>query len=211
MANPTDLDADLMLRVKRGDRGAFAELVEKYKQPVTNFIFRTLRDETEAEDLAQNVFLQVYKSRARYERTAKFSTWLLTIARNRVQVGAKTVVEGKELDCAWDIPPAPAGQQFEKDKVQTDTSLTRCGMVADGLWLDLNKDGWPDLVVAGPFMPVSVYENHKGKLEDRTAAYGLGGTEGWWCRLAAADLPGDASACGWQPRVEPEAKPQPDR
>lgn len=71
-----------MLRVKRGDREAFATLVEKYKQPLFNFIFRTLRDETETEDLAQNVFLQVYKSRARYERTAKFSTWLFTIARN---------------------------------------------------------------------------------------------------------------------------------
>lgn len=77
-----DPDAALMLRVKRGDRAAFAELVGKYQQPVMNFIFRTLRDETEAEDLAQNVFLQVYKSRDRYERTAKFSTWLFTIARN---------------------------------------------------------------------------------------------------------------------------------
>jgi RNA polymerase sigma-70 factor (ECF subfamily) len=71
-----------MLRVKRGDRAAFAELVEKYNQPVLNFIYRSLRDETEAEDLAQNVFLQVYKSRSRYQRTAKFSTWLFTIARN---------------------------------------------------------------------------------------------------------------------------------
>ena len=71
-----------MLRVKRGDRAAFTELVDKYKQPVLNFIYRTLRDETEAEDLAQNVFLQVYKSRGRYRRTAKFSTWLFTIARN---------------------------------------------------------------------------------------------------------------------------------
>jgi RNA polymerase sigma-70 factor, ECF subfamily len=82
MAGPTDPDAALMLRVKRGDRAAFTELVEKYKQPVMNFIFRTLRDEAEAEDLAQNVFLQVYKSRSRYQRTAKFSTWLFTIARN---------------------------------------------------------------------------------------------------------------------------------
>lgn len=81
LANP-DPDAALMLRVKRGDRAAFAALVEKYKQPLLNFIHRTLRDETEAEDLAQNVFLQVYKSRDRYERTAKFSTWLFTIARN---------------------------------------------------------------------------------------------------------------------------------
>jgi RNA polymerase sigma-70 factor (ECF subfamily) len=77
-----DPDAVLMLRVKRGDRAAFAELVEKYKQPVMNFVYRSLRDEAEAEDLSQNVFLQVYKSRARYERTAKFSTWLFTIARN---------------------------------------------------------------------------------------------------------------------------------
>src|SRR5258706_1233429 len=81
LANP-DPDAVLMLRVKRGDRVAFATLVEKSRQPLMNFIYRTLRDETEAEDLAQNVFLKVYKSRARYERTAKFTTWLFTIARN---------------------------------------------------------------------------------------------------------------------------------
>jgi RNA polymerase sigma-70 factor (ECF subfamily) len=77
-----DPDAVLMLRVKRGDRAAFTELVEKYKQPVMNLVYRTLRDETEAEDLAQNVFLQVYKSARRYESRAKFSTWLFTIARN---------------------------------------------------------------------------------------------------------------------------------
>jgi RNA polymerase sigma-70 factor, ECF subfamily len=82
MPVPPDPDAVLMLRVKRGDRAAFAELVEKYKQPVMNFVYRSLRDETEAEDLAQNVFLQVYKSRSRYKQTAKFSTWLFTIARN---------------------------------------------------------------------------------------------------------------------------------
>src|SRR5580704_2972097 len=79
--NP-DPDAALMLRVKRGDDAAFAELVEKYKQPVMNLVFRTLRDATEAEDLAQNVFIQVYKSAHRYEATARFSTWLFTIARN---------------------------------------------------------------------------------------------------------------------------------
>jgi RNA polymerase sigma-70 factor (ECF subfamily) len=82
MAAQSDPDAALMLRVKRGDRAAFAELVDKYKQPVTNFIYRSLRDEAESEDLAQNVFLQVYKSRSRYKQTAKFSTWLFTIARN---------------------------------------------------------------------------------------------------------------------------------
>ena len=80
-ANP-DPDAVLMLRVKQGDTAAFTELVEKYKQPVMNLVYRTLRDATEAEDLAQNVFVQVYKSAHRYRTTARFSTWLFTIARN---------------------------------------------------------------------------------------------------------------------------------
>jgi RNA polymerase sigma-70 factor (ECF subfamily) len=82
MAAPPDADAQLMLRVKRGDTAAFAALVEKYKQPVLNLVTRTLRDPVEAEDLAQTVFVQVWKSRARYRAAAKFSTWLFTIARN---------------------------------------------------------------------------------------------------------------------------------
>src|ERR1043165_1702406 len=82
MSNTPDPDAALMLRVKQGDREAFEELVEKYKQPVMNVVYRTLPDATEAEGLAQHVFLQVYKSAHRYEVSAKFTTWLFTIARN---------------------------------------------------------------------------------------------------------------------------------
>jgi RNA polymerase sigma-70 factor (ECF subfamily) len=82
MSAELDPDAALMMRVKGGDRDAFAELVNKYKQPVMNVAYRMLRDFTEAEDLAQNVFLQVYKSAARYEISAKFTTWLFTIVRN---------------------------------------------------------------------------------------------------------------------------------
>src|SRR5438876_8567572 len=77
-----DSDASLMLRVKQGDRRAFERLVDKYKQPVTNLIYRMLGDAAEAEDLAQNVFIQVYKSADRYKVAAKFTTWLFTIARN---------------------------------------------------------------------------------------------------------------------------------
>lgn len=82
MSDRPDPDAALMLRVKQGDRDAFTALVEKYKQPVMNLAYRTLSDATEAEDLAQHVFLQVFKSAHRYEVTAKFSTWIFTIARN---------------------------------------------------------------------------------------------------------------------------------
>ena len=77
-----DPDAALMLRVREGDADAFTELVEKYQRPVINLLYYTIRDLDEAEDLAQNVFVQAYKSAHRYEATAKFSTWLFTIARN---------------------------------------------------------------------------------------------------------------------------------
>lgn len=81
---PAELDPDaaLMLRVKQGDAAAFTTLVEKYKQPIKNLVWRTVRDETEAEDITQNVFVQAWKSAPRYLATAKFSTWLFTIARN---------------------------------------------------------------------------------------------------------------------------------
>lgn len=82
MLGESDPDAALMLRVKQGDTAAFTALVEKYKQPVMNLAWRTLGDSTEAEDLAQNVFVQAWKSAERYQPTAKFSTWLFTIARN---------------------------------------------------------------------------------------------------------------------------------
>ena len=82
MAGERDPDAELMLRVKKGDAHAFEELVDKYKQPVLNFVHRTLRDSSDAEDIAQNVFVQIFKSADRYRVEAKFSTWLYTIARN---------------------------------------------------------------------------------------------------------------------------------
>jgi len=82
MSAEQDADTALMLRVKQGDSAAFADLVNKYKQPVMNVVYRMLRDATEAEDLAQNVFVQVYKSAHRYRVSAKFSTWLFTIVRN---------------------------------------------------------------------------------------------------------------------------------
>jgi len=82
MVSEQDPDAQLMLRVQRGDPTAFEALVVKYQQPVMNLLYRMLGDLPEAEDLCQNVFLQVHKSAHRYRVTARFSTWLYTIARN---------------------------------------------------------------------------------------------------------------------------------
>lgn len=82
MAAHPDPDAELMLRVQRGDRDAFAVLVDKYQRPVMNLVYRTVADLAEAEDITQKVFVQVYKSAHRYRVTARFTTWLFTIARN---------------------------------------------------------------------------------------------------------------------------------
>lgn len=82
MSFETDPDSQLMLRVKHGEMDAFESLVEKFKQPVMGLVYRTLRDADEAEDIAQAVFVQVYKSRDRYQASARFTTWLFTITRN---------------------------------------------------------------------------------------------------------------------------------
>jgi len=75
-------DAEMMLRVKAGDDSAFEYLVQKYRRPMIGFMYRMARNTAAAEDLAQEVFLRVYRSRANYEASAKFSTWLYRIATN---------------------------------------------------------------------------------------------------------------------------------
>lgn len=75
-------DADVMLRVKAGDDSAFDYLVQKYRRPMISFMYRMAHNSAVAEDLAQEVFLRVYRSRANYEASAKFSTWLYRIATN---------------------------------------------------------------------------------------------------------------------------------
>lgn len=75
-------DIALMLAVKRGETGAFTALVERWQQPILHFIYRMLPDQEEAEDLAQNVFVQLWRTADRYEPAARFSTFLFTIARN---------------------------------------------------------------------------------------------------------------------------------
>lgn len=73
-------DAELMLRVREGDSQSFALLLAKHRAPVIHFLYRMIQNQAVAEELAQEVFLRVYKSRANYEPTAKFATWLFRIA-----------------------------------------------------------------------------------------------------------------------------------
>jgi RNA polymerase sigma-70 factor (ECF subfamily) len=73
-------DAELMLCVREGDQTSFGLLLERHRVPVIHFLCRMVQNQAVAEELAQDVFLRVYKSRSRYEPTAKFTTWLFRIA-----------------------------------------------------------------------------------------------------------------------------------
>src|ERR1700680_1931984 len=75
-----EYDAELMLRVKNGDSASFDLLLEKYRLPVIHFLYRMVQNHGISEELGQEVFLRVYRSRGTYEPTAKFTTWLFRIA-----------------------------------------------------------------------------------------------------------------------------------
>ena len=75
-------DVQLMLDVKAGDEQSFELLLHRYRSPLVNFLYRMVRNREQAEDLAQEVFLRVYRARAEYVPSAKFTTWLFRIATN---------------------------------------------------------------------------------------------------------------------------------
>ncbi len=73
----------------------------------------------------------------------------------------------------------------------TPTYLVKPGIVSSALWTDYNNDNWPDLIIAGEFMPVMVFKNSKGLLIDQTVETGLANTNGMWCSLTEADIDDD--------------------
>ncbi|HYO83766.1 MAG TPA: sigma-70 family RNA polymerase sigma factor [Bryobacteraceae bacterium] len=75
-----ECDAELMLRLREGDDTSFALLLDRHRTPVIHFLYRMVQNQAVAEELAQEVFLRVYRSRASYEPTARFTTWLFRIA-----------------------------------------------------------------------------------------------------------------------------------
>ncbi|WP_031426497.1 VCBS repeat-containing protein [Flavimarina sp. Hel_I_48] len=82
--------------------------------------------------------------------------------------------------------------RFELAENSLNDKLSSLGMVTDALWMDLNDDGFMDLIAAGEWMPITVFENKDGKnLEEKIEAYGLQETNGWWFSLNSRDLDGD--------------------
>ncbi|WP_026809163.1 VCBS repeat-containing protein [Arenibacter latericius] len=69
--------------------------------------------------------------------------------------------------------------------------LENIGMVTDAAWVDINQDGWQDLIVVGEWMPIKIFINEEGKFIDQTASYGLSNTTGMWSTLKIADINGN--------------------
>jgi len=107
-------DAEIMLQVKAGDDAAFEYLVQKYRRPMVSFMFRMAHSSAAAEDLAQEVFLRVYRSRASYEASAKFTTWLYRIATNlAVNHARDTRHERPENTVSLDEPDEESGRTLD--------------------------------------------------------------------------------------------------
>jgi len=77
-----DRDADLMLRFKAGDAACFAVLVERNRGLLVHYLYRMVLNQSVAEELAQEVFVRIYRNRASYEPSARFTTWFFRIATN---------------------------------------------------------------------------------------------------------------------------------
>lgn len=103
-----DYDAELMLRVKEGDGASFAVLLDKHRSSVIHFLYRMIQNHAVAEELAQEVFLRVYRSRESYEPTAKFTTWLFRIAThlalNSIRDGKNEKLQERLDDNPDDLP-----------------------------------------------------------------------------------------------------------
>lgn len=109
-------DKKLALLCQRGDPAAFAELVELYKKPIYNLACRMLSDREEANDIAQETFLRLYRHIHRYNSEHKFSTWIFAIA-SRLCIDRLRKIKGSIQELSFDIPdtgPLPEQQVIHK-------------------------------------------------------------------------------------------------
>jgi len=107
-------DSEIMLRVKAGDDSAFDYLVQKFRRSMVGFMYRMARNQAVAEELAQEVFLRVYRSRESYAAEAKFSTWLYRIATNLALNHLRdTKSERAEVSVSLDEPDEESGRAVD--------------------------------------------------------------------------------------------------
>jgi RNA polymerase sigma-70 factor (ECF subfamily) len=117
-----DTDVQLMLRFQKGDIGAFQQLFQKYSSSVVNFASHFLGNRARAEEIAQEVFLQVYRWQTRYEAKAKFSTWLFKIAHNHC---LNEVRKGEYRVSVESIGPQEDAAGDERERQLPDTNPSK--------------------------------------------------------------------------------------
>ena len=105
-------DAEVMLRAKTGDDSAFNYLVEKFRRPMVHFMYRMCHNQGTAEELAQEVFLRVYRSRESYSAEAKFTTWLYRIATNLAMNHARDTKQERRT-ASLDEPDEESGLKID--------------------------------------------------------------------------------------------------
>ena len=121
-------DAEIMLRAAAGDESAFNYLVEKYHRPIIHFLFRMVRNQAIAEELAQEVFLRVYRARQSYRAEAKFTTWLYRIATNLAVNYARDTRHERAVQTVYlDAPDEETGAKPEVagDELSAEQNLLR--------------------------------------------------------------------------------------
>lgn len=104
-------DAQLMLRAKEGDAASFALLLERHRAPVIHFLYRMVQNPAVAEELAQEVFLRVYRARTRYEPSARFTTWLFRIATH---LALNYLRDGRQERGRESLDPDPDGNRLRQ-------------------------------------------------------------------------------------------------
>lgn len=138
-------DEDLMLAFRGGDGSAFEELVTRHKRGLYNFLLRSVHNPSRAEELLQEVFLRVIRAKDRYQRTARFTTWVYTIARNlcvdesRRQKFRRTVPleakrRGRSEDSGTSVLDVTAAGQVDTDAAsEAPTIRSRVAAAIDNL------------------------------------------------------------------------------
>ena len=113
-SNPylSDPDVQRMLEVKRGSKVAFEALMRQYYPRILNFIYRFVGHKSTAEDLAQEVFMRVYKNAGKYKPKSKFQTWIYTIARN---VALNELRSGSRFAYSLDTPAGGGDAHTNKE------------------------------------------------------------------------------------------------
>ncbi len=125
VAAPIDIDAGLMLRVRDGDVASFTLLSERHRQTVVHFLFRMVQNQAIAEELTQDVFLRVFRSRESYEASAKFTTWLFRIATNLAFNWLRDEKSAKLRDSLEDDSAASTARRLRDAKPNAEAVLVQ--------------------------------------------------------------------------------------